>query len=167
MATVPGIELESRRVDAILNDLGGRISNTMISTALITVHGHFLNRSIRMFRTETDPWGNKWAPLADSTVAFRDSMGFGGAHPINVRTGGLRESLTGAPPDILGHSDGAVTLAYPSRKTPDRELMVKHKQAAGQLRGPARPVIGMNEKDVAFVLSVLNSSLFSALGRSR
>ncbi|AKL88187.1 hypothetical protein GMA3_10 [Gordonia phage GMA3] len=164
---VAGIELEGEHVNRVIADLNNRLGTVLMTATLTTVHGHFLNKTERMFQDERDPYGNKWAPLAESTISFRESLGYGGAHPINVRTGGLRDSMTSAPPDILGHSDGVVTLAYPSRKMPAGNDGMKHRQAAGMLKGPARPVIGMDEKDVAFVLGTLRSNLFTALGRGR
>lgn len=38
--------------------------------------------------------GEAWAPLAVKTVAERERLGYGGAHPILVRTGSLKRALT-------------------------------------------------------------------------
>ncbi|AOE44528.1 hypothetical protein SEA_JUMBO_15 [Gordonia phage Jumbo] len=165
MALAAGIEFRSQPVDRVISELSTRLSTPMLTTYLGTVHGYFLNKSVKMFQDEKDPYGNRWAPLADSTVAMRIYFGYGGAHPINERTGGLRESITGAPPDIIGHSDGVISMAFPRRATPSSDLMKKYAQASGLGKGPARRVIGMNEKDVAWILSTLNMSLFMGLGK--
>lgn len=159
-----GFEADVSRVDALLARLNMRLGTGYLSGSLLAVHQYILNKHEGMFAGERDPFGNKWAPLAPSTVAFRTYMGYGGAHPINVRTGELRESIVGQPPDILGHSDGMVELAFPNRKMPHSKLYMKYRQASGGGRGPARRVIGLDEKDVAWILASLNSSIFGNLG---
>ncbi|USH45015.1 hypothetical protein SEA_CAMERICO_18 [Gordonia phage Camerico] len=164
MTVGTGFEVDSSRVDAIIMRLGTRLGTAYLSGSLLAVHQYVLNKHEAMFAGEKDPYGSKWAPLAPSTVAFRQYMGYGGAHPINVRTGELRESIVGQPPDILGHSDGMVEMAFPSRRMPHTKLYLKYKQASGGGRGPARRVIGLDDGDIAWILASLNKSIFGNLG---
>lgn len=161
-----GVEVESGRLDRILVELNTRMSTPAITSMLGSVHEYLQQRARNMFAGEKDPWNERWAPLAESTIATRISHGYGSG-PINVRTGQFKRSIVDAPPSILGHSDGVISLAFPSRSIPQGKLGQKYRQAAGYGKGPARQAVGMNEKDMAFIISTLNTSLFSQLGRAR
>lgn len=66
------------------------------------------------FMTEGGSVGG-WADLADRTVQDRESKGFGGAHPILVRYGDLRQ-VTATSLKAVQHS-GTVTRADADGKT--------------------------------------------------
>lgn len=51
----------------------------------------------RQFKSEGNYGSAGWAPLAPRTVRERQRLGYGGEHPILVRTGDLRDSLTVRP----------------------------------------------------------------------
>lgn len=55
----------------------------------------------RQFATEGGHAGAPWKPLAMSTQADRRRQGFAPAHPILVRTGTLKRSLTGKTGDTI------------------------------------------------------------------
>jgi len=145
-----------------LAKLNQGLSTPSLMAALIHVHGHFVEKTEKMFDKEVDPYGNPWTPLTEATREIRVNLGFPPG-PINTRSGRLRDYLVSARPDILGHSDGVISYAFPSRGWPDNDLIIRMKQADGQGRGPARPVVGMNAGDVGFVLSTLGASVY--LGR--
>lgn len=111
------------------------------------------------FDTETDPTGRKWTPLKNVTnVNFRIPMGFPPAHPINERTGELREAYTQEGEIVVIPGDDTdVVLQNPTAriKNGDPELQNKMAVAAGgRGRGttpkgkarkpvPARPIVGL------------------------
>lgn len=139
----------------------GLSARTMIS-AMNTIHQHFQRRSKEMFSGEVDPQGTPWAPLAPATLSFRRSLGFPEA-PINTRTGKMRDYFVNAAPDVIG--DGAfVSYAFPRRGAPPNDMILRLKQAGGELKGPARPVVGMSEGDAAFVVGFMYRSIMGEFG---
>lgn len=77
-----------------------------------------LNGAAELFEKNFDTEGGSvggWADLADRTIAERESKGFGGAHPILVRYGDLRE-VTATSLRALQHS-GTVQRADSDGKT--------------------------------------------------
>lgn len=121
-----------------------------------TVDPYLRSRIRDRFQDEGDDVVGKWLPLASATVEIRSSQGYGGAHPINRRTGRLEEYIAGSPNQITIHSLGA-TLTLPGNR-PSGELKKKVETAQKgreNPRTPPRPVLGMNEKDLAFTLTAL------------
>lgn len=111
-------------------------------------------RTHQRFENEGDDATGKWAPLKSATINIRQGLGYGGAHPINVRTGTMEEFLTTHRSVVWEESDGA-TLQYPGT-VPGGELGEKIKRAqAGDARTKARPVIGMSPTDTAAIMTRL------------
>lgn len=79
-----------------------------------------------------------WKPLAESTVAERTRLGYGGEHPILQRTGALRESLAtrGAP--------GNVFEVAPDRLQVGTSLFFAFFHQGGTKKMPARPIVGVS-----------------------
>ena len=77
--------------------------------------------------------GPDWEPLAPSTVAYRQSHGFGPAHPILERTGALKDSFTGFGDgtsiasagfmEVSSHVDYAIYHQDGMGNNPRREIM--------------------------------------------
>ena len=59
------------------------------------------------FASEGDATTGPWAALSEATVSIRQSLGYEGAHPINVRTGAMKRHLVDDPPRISVHTIGA------------------------------------------------------------
>lgn len=111
-------------------------------------------RAEARFADEGDDVVGPWQPLKPATVAIRQAQGYGGAHPINVRTGELESYITEGPGNTLVHPFGA-TLTMPGQPaTGDLADKVRTAQE-GDTRTVARPVMGLNEQDLAFVLLAL------------
>lgn len=53
------------------------------------------------FATEGDAFGKGWSELAPSTIKERTRLGYGGEHPIMIRTARAVKSLTGKTKDSL------------------------------------------------------------------
>lgn len=115
-------------------------------------------RAEARFSDEGDDVVGKWAPLQEVTANFRAQAGYGAYHPINERTGELRDYITNSPNNVNIHPAGA-TLQMPGQPpTGELEAKVKRAQKGSQSPNtPARPVMGMNEGDLAFVLTSMSA----------
>lgn len=152
---------DAQYVNALINHLDLKLGASGMTAFLsATVFPYLKTRAKQRFQNEGDDAVGKWTPLAPATEVIRQSMGYGGAHPINIRSGELERYIT------QGSGQGAV------RATPDGALLqhpanppqgkLKSKLTTAQKgnpkfgRGvPARPVLGMNETDLGFVLAEL------------
>lgn len=119
----------------------------------------FDERITSRFDTEGDEAVGRWVPLAAATQAIRASEGYGAAHPINVRTGELRDFVR--THGTRAEGDAGVVLQYPER-LPQGELAEKMDLAqnggtSGATGGavPARPVLGMGTADLTAVIGLL------------
>lgn len=114
-------------------------------------------RAKARFANEGDDVSGRWAPLLETTENIRADEGFGAANPINVRTGELEEYITGTPGGVGLHAMGA-TLTSPG--TPASGNLAKKVQTAqvGKQWPPTvrRPVMGVNEADLAVILGELS-----------
>lgn len=119
-------------------------------------------RAKERFDGEGDDATGKWAPLKSATINIRQGLGYGGAHPINVRTGTMEEFLTTHRSVVWEESDGA-TLQYPGT-IPGGELGAKLKRAQqGDTRAKARPVIGMSPTDTAAIMTRLERYILEGM----
>jgi hypothetical protein len=121
----------------------------------IMVGPYLRERAQDRFTSEGDDVSGKWLPLSPATVHIRESMGFNGEHPINVRTSELEQYIVGTSDAVAATALGAV-LTWPGQPSGGGILGRKLSTAqSGEGRTPARPVIGLNERDLMFVLSAL------------
>jgi hypothetical protein len=126
----------------------------------LTVFPYLTKRAKQRFQGEGDDVVGKWTPLAPTTEVIRQAMGYGGAHPINVRTGELERYITqGSVQASVQASPAGAFLQHPA-SPPQGKLKSKLKTAQqGDPkfgRGvPPRPVLGMNEADLGFVMAEL------------
>ncbi len=128
---------------------------------------HLQERAQARFTNEGDDVSGKWQQLTPATVSIRESQGFGGAHPINKRTGALENYIVNSAGRL--RQDGAgVSLVTPG-DTPDGELSLKLAMAQGggiSKSGssvPARPVLGMNAEDDVILVEMLKVHIETAI----
>lgn len=128
-----------------------------------TVDPFLRGRARERFASEGDDAVGKWAPLRESTQDIRAQLGYGPAHPINVRTGELEDYITGGPNRLTVAPWGAA-LNFPNGNTAgDLLSKVEIAQVGGGERNVVpRPVLGLSEVDLAFVLSALASHVETA-----
>ena len=137
-----------------------KLENILSAPSVATFLGEVIDPYIRKrasdrFKSEGDDVVGKWLPLATTTQDIRAQLGYGPAHPINHRTGQLERFIVDSPERITMHSLGA-TLVSPGNP-PTSKLKSKISTAqAGKGRTPARPVIGINERDLAFTMTALH-----------
>lgn len=149
---------DRRGVQAMLNSIDSALSPEGLSAFLGLAVGPWVKeRAADRFAQEGDDVTGKWAPLQDATVEIRQKAGFGGDHPINKRTGELEEYITQGQIGVTA-APGVATLKYP--KNPPATKGLKQKMSTAQRgRGyPAtvpRPVLGLNERDLAQVMTML------------
>ena len=120
------------------------------------VDPYIRTRARQRFRDEGDDVTGKWAPLQEATWNWRMNNGYPPEHPINRRTGELEEYVTQSRSDLNYHTVGAV-LKMPG-DPPSGELKDKVTTAQSGRADPntqPRPVIGMNERDLTAVMTML------------
>jgi hypothetical protein len=123
----------------------------------LNIGPYLQSRARDRFQSEGDDVTGPWAPLASSTEEVRARQQVGPAHPINRRTGELERYITDGQFRVVAHSLGA-TLTFPGT-TPARQSIRQKMEVAqqGRISPPtvARPVLGMNERDLAYVVATL------------
>jgi hypothetical protein len=147
-----------KEVNRMLNYLATVLSPIGMSVFMATSVGPWLrSRAQDRFFEEGDSAVGKWAPLADATREVRGRLGVGDANPINRRTGELEQYITQSRWMITATPLGVV-LQYPSEPPSDRALREKMRTAQEGRSKPftvPRPVLGMDEADLAYVLTSL------------
>lgn len=124
-------------------------------------------RASERFAKEGDDVSGAWAPLKPATARFRQNHPqgpFPPFHPINKRTGELERYITQSDNEVR-ITTGSAHLIMPG--TPPRGEL-KKKVTTAQAGKPypktvARPVMGLNERDLLAVLTDL--SLFISVGQ--
>lgn len=154
---------DDRGVQAMLKHLDTSLDPLAIAGMLGAKVGPYLReRAKARFTGEGDDVTGAWQPLAVATHGFRAAgraqglWSVGDANPINVRTHELENYITQGNGFAYPHTTGA-TLQFPkpSGKSSIREKMKTAQQGKAFPRTPPRPVIGMNDRDVLFVISTL------------
>lgn len=153
-------------ISIIGNDAGVQAMLHAVDTALnpVAIAGflgaevdpYLRGRARDRFAQEGDDAVGGWAPLREATQDIRAQMGYGPAHPINVRTGELERYITGSPNRITVAPWGAA-LNFPGNP-PAGELHDKLLIAqigGGERNTVPRPVLGLSETDLAWVLTAL------------
>jgi|KBSMisStaDraftv2_1062788.scaffolds.fasta_scaffold593758_2 hypothetical protein len=124
-------------------------------------------RAKARFSGEGDDVVGGWRPLSAVTENFRATgraqgmWAVGDAHPINVRTHQLEQYITSGIGNVSPTPSGAI-LQYPNPSRVTRTLREKIKtaqQGKAQPRTPPRPVLGVNERDMTFLLLSLASHI--------
>lgn len=149
------VKVTSLEVEMML----GRVEEKISPIGLLA-YGHLLGEYLEQragarFKSEGDDVTGPWTPLKPATVAIRVSEGYGGAHPINKRTGELERYIMSSSMVAIA---GGVQVFQPSQ-TQGVSAKLK-KKFAGAQRGensaPPRPVIGLNERDLGATLTSLH-----------
>lgn len=159
MAVIVNVVADHSDVDAELERLQDRLSPDSIGRFhRDETHPYLRGRIARRFATEGDEASGKWQELTMATRAIRASLGYGAAHPINVRTGQLRSYVLSSHAVV----EGGNTLAIPGR---GGSAEVRRKLVAAQVgsqsrssrrtgpnrRAPARPVLALSGADAEYI----------------
>lgn len=158
MATI-GIQIigERRGVEAMLAHLETKISPPGLVTWMeASVDPWLRDRARQRFAGEGDDVTGPWLPLAPFTQQVRADQGYGAEHPINVRTGEMEDYITG-PGNSYPTALGATLEAPGAGVTPEMAEKVVTAQVGSDTVPitPARPVLGVNARDLEAVLVTL------------
>jgi hypothetical protein len=154
---------DDKGVRAMLDVVEESLSPAALVVWMTGVVGPYLGqRGSDRFKSEGDDVTGKWLPLSGATQLIRAAgpWSVGPAHPINVRTGELEDYITAGRGDVI--TTGLdVSMVYPSTSLAnDPELQDKMETAQrGRTKTPEtepRPVLGLNEADLLFVLTALS-----------
>lgn len=151
------IEVDSESVEQLLQGTAHALDTVGMYTFLSGVVGPWLkSRAEDRFAAEGDDVTGHWKPLAAYTQRVRAAAGYGAEHPINKRTGELERYITDGGWDVFA-TPVLSTLVFPGNAPTTRQA---EKVAVAQLGSsfpstPARPVLGMNETDLVFVIAAL------------
>lgn len=127
-----------------------------------TVDPYLRQREQARFDKGGDDVVGAWAPLSQATQIIREEAGYGASGPINIRTHEMEDYITNSPNNLAAHPWGA-SLTLPGNP-PTGELKKKVMGAQrGEGTAPPRPVLGMNERDLTFVLLALGSYIKKAV----
>lgn len=158
---------DSRNVERMLERVSDALDTVGMYAFLNSSVGPWLReRAQERFANEGDDVVGQWAPLQAYTVQMRESQGFPGEHPINRRTGELESYIVSGGWDVSA-SPILSTLTYPGN-LPSGSQAVKVAAAQMGVTNPStvpRPVLGLNEADLAFVMAALGTHVILA-GRS-
>lgn len=154
-------------VQVLVEDMGvqrmlARMAVTLSPPSLVgflegTVDPYIHARARSRFKGEGDDVSGKWMELSQVSQDIRASQNIGAAHPINVRTGQLEDYITGTPGGAVPDGFGAV-LTSPGTPPSGEPLLTKVQTAQAGKSYPktvARPVMGVNQTDLATVLTEL------------
>ena len=150
---------DDRGVQAMLMKLDLALSPPEIFRFLQgTVDPWLRARASMRFRSEGDDVSGPWLPLAPATENIRAKQGFPRSHPINRRTGDLESYITGSPSVVAARNGGAF-LRYPGTRAGgelgEKVQTAQQGKVTAFTQTPPRPVLGINETDLAFVLTSL------------
>lgn len=150
-------EVDRQHLDLVLGSLAAKLSPPGLASFLDMIVDPFIRERINQrFAMEGDDVSGAWHPLSAATQHIRASYGFPAAHPINVRTGELRDWLVNTPSDIK--VSGFTAEANHPPPTTDSVMntkLVTAQSGKAHPKTPARPVIGLDENDLLFVTSSL------------
>jgi hypothetical protein len=149
--------VEDKSVEAMLFRLDTALNPVAIAVFLQgSVDPWVRQRAEQRFKGEGDDVVGRWAPLKESTQDIRAQSGYGASHPINRREGELEDYIVDSPNRLAVNPMGA-TLTMPGAP-PTGELKKKFDTAQKGKDFPRtvpRPVIGLNEQDLVFILTSL------------
>lgn len=155
------IDLRTKSVELALAQLSLATSPAGIGLFMNNRARPYLQRrAAERFMNEGDDASGNWKPLAPSTVASRLVQGYGGAHPINVRTGYMKRRILDARGQV-GIDPVGTTFLWPGIE-PSGDYKYRFYQAQhGNARtgAPARKVVAANLTDAAAILTLLGNFL--------
>lgn len=161
-------EIDEKDVEETLHRLQLKLSPVLLSPWMLGyLEPYFSKRALERFHSEGDAASGPWAALAQTTVERRLEAGFGGAHPINYRTGELEDYITSADGNTDVEGEGAVVFTYPGNPPEDQDIYAKLTGAQQGIgpnneRFPPRPVLAVGEMDAIDVTLGLVDFMFGA-----
>lgn len=146
-----------RGVQRMLQVIDSALSPVGLASFLYGVGEWVQERAQDRFAAEGDDVTGGWAPLRPATTEIRELAGWGAEHPINRRTGELEAYITQSDIGVTV-APGMGVMRYPNTEPKSPGLRTKVKTAQQGRARPktvARPVLGLNEKDLGVVITML------------
>jgi hypothetical protein len=143
------------------NKLDTALRAAGLENFLLNVVAPYLQkRASDRFASEGDAASGRWSPLRKSTERYRMAGGYPPAHPINVRSGEMRNYLLGDPGQARV-GNGMAILNWPGR--PGSPLVNKKIRTAQQGSNTTRPrpVLAIDQDDNIFISASLTSYLLA------
>lgn len=159
------INLDDRRLAAQVAQLRHRLSNDGLEEFLEDIADPYLkDRVSSRFASEGDDAVNQWLPLDPTTVRIRQALGYGGAHPINVRTRDMISYLMNSGPETGIYPDG-MELTFPARgaPTPVQEKIETAQMGKPFPNTPPRPVVALSNTDSDDLTMLLSDYIMESL----
>ncbi len=151
-------DLDDRDVIQQFMALRDRMSDQGLQSFLEDHADPYLKQRVQnRFSAEGDDAVGMWVPLSPGTVMIRQSLGYGGAHPINVRTHDMVNYLLNSGPDVNSVVDG-MELTFPARGAPSpiQDKIETAQQGKPLPLTPPRPVValsGTDDREIGILLS--------------
>lgn len=138
--------VEDADVQALLLSLELKLGPVEMGGFMSSIVAPYLKERVKArFENEGDDAVGKWAPLAPATVESRIAQGYGGEHPINIRTHELENFILAAPAQLTLDPFGvAITIK------PEASGKIENKLQYAQA---TRPVLGVGVVDLEFILT--------------
>lgn len=127
-------------------------------------HPYLQDRAAARFAAEGDDAVGQWLPLDATTVQIRLALGYGGAHPINVRTRDMLTYMLTSAAETSRVAEG-MELTFPHS---GGDPMIQEKIRTAQMgkaipSTPPRPVVALSEKDGADLTMLLSDYITEGL----
>lgn len=161
------VTVDEHRVEMALTSVMDAVSDAELATWLGSDVVQIMQERARArFASEGDDASGRWAPLAPSTIEDRLRSGYGGAHPINRRTGELERAITGATGAVEAFG-GGTQLTFPGVSDTGTDLSFKISTAQrGNDRSTSRPVAAVGYTDLELILVSMAVHIEQALMRA-
>lgn len=159
------IEIDASDAIKDMIRLGMAIDTGSLGAFMSTIADeHIKLRIENRFSSEGDDASGKWKELGWVTNEFRSNQGFQREHPINERTGELKEWILEDDPDISIMAYGGIQGTWPGEQ-PTGWLFKKFKTAQqGDERTQARPILAMDVTDLLAIQSALGAWIAGVTG---
>lgn len=161
-ANVDIVHVDATSAIARMQRIGVKLSMTGLQAFMHgTVVPWLQMRAADRFSQEGDDAVGKWSPLKQATMYLRANQGFPPAHPINVRTGQMRNFIVHASGNVTA-APGIASLNWPGPT--GRIKSIDEKIRTAQMGKPspstvARPVLAVSMKDTIFVMAATTAYL--------
>lgn len=143
------VDVENAGVLASLQMLERRVSPLGLNEFLRLHADPYLQLRVRArFANEGDDAVGQWLPLSQTTEHIRASMGYGPAHPINVRSRQMLNEFMTSRADVVMSGMGAI-LTFPGggmSSSVANKISVAQGGKANPAT-PARPVLALSATD--------------------
>ena len=132
------IRYDDLHLQQLLNRLQGQADN--LEPAMREIAGHLVDSVAEAFESQSAPDGAAWEPLAASTIAIRDRLGYSDG-PILERSGDLASRILADWDDEVAVAGTNLIYAATHHYGDRRKAFGRH-----EVEFPARPFLGVSDE---------------------